>query len=71
METPARRKMTLAWNSEDVDLAIATLFEKGDPAKYIDFPLAKHRREVGPLSSVHAERSVPGGRRSADPRSAG
>jgi vanillate/3-O-methylgallate O-demethylase len=39
---PPRRKVTLAWNGEDVARAIGTLFEKGDAAKYIDFPLSNY-----------------------------
>jgi len=42
MTEPRRRKVTLAWNGEDVARAIATLFAKGDPAKYIDFPLSNY-----------------------------
>jgi vanillate/3-O-methylgallate O-demethylase len=41
-DTPPRRKVTLAWNGEDVARAIGTLFEKGDAAKYIDFPLSNY-----------------------------
>jgi vanillate/3-O-methylgallate O-demethylase len=41
-ETPTRRKVTLAWNGEDVAGAMATLFEEGDPAKYIDLPLSNY-----------------------------
>ncbi len=37
-----RRKVTLAWNGEDVAAAMQTLFEKGDPAKYIDLPLSNY-----------------------------
>jgi vanillate/3-O-methylgallate O-demethylase len=37
-----RRKVTLAWNGEDVARAMGTLFEKGDPAKYIDLPLSNY-----------------------------
>ena len=39
---PRRRKVTLAWNGEDVARAMATMFEKGDPAKYIDLPLSNY-----------------------------
>jgi vanillate/3-O-methylgallate O-demethylase len=39
---PARRKVTLAWNGEDVARAIGTLFEKGPHAKYIDLPLSNY-----------------------------
>ena len=42
MDPPPRRKVTLAWNGEDVARAIGTLFEKGDPAKYIDWPLSNY-----------------------------
>jgi vanillate/3-O-methylgallate O-demethylase len=41
-ESPARHKVTLAWNGDDVARAMATLFEKGDPAKYIDLPLSNY-----------------------------
>jgi vanillate/3-O-methylgallate O-demethylase len=41
-ESPPRRKVTLAWNGEDVTRAIGTLFEKGEPAKYIDLPLSNY-----------------------------
>jgi vanillate/3-O-methylgallate O-demethylase len=40
--SPRRRKVTLAWNAEDVARAMATLFEDGDPAKYIDLPLSNY-----------------------------
>jgi vanillate/3-O-methylgallate O-demethylase len=42
MEEPPRRKVTLAWNGEDVAKAIGTLFQKGDHAKYIDVPLSNY-----------------------------
>jgi vanillate/3-O-methylgallate O-demethylase len=41
-EEGPRRKVTLAWNGEDVAAAVQTLFEKGDPAKYIDLPLSNY-----------------------------
>ncbi|HKP18669.1 MAG TPA: hypothetical protein VJT84_09325 [Gaiellaceae bacterium] len=41
-DEPRRRKVTLAWNGEDVAAAMQTLFEKGDPAKYIDLPLSNY-----------------------------
>jgi vanillate/3-O-methylgallate O-demethylase len=41
-EAPPRRKVTLAWNGDDVARAMATLFERGDPAKYIDLPLSNY-----------------------------
>jgi vanillate/3-O-methylgallate O-demethylase len=37
-EKPQRRKVTLAWNGDDVAAAMRTLFEKGDGAKYIPLP---------------------------------
>jgi vanillate/3-O-methylgallate O-demethylase len=37
-----RRKVTLAWNGDDVAAAMRTLFEKGDAAKYIDLPLSNY-----------------------------
>jgi len=42
MSEPTRRKVTLAWNGEDVARAIGTLFQKGDHAKYIDVPLSNY-----------------------------
>jgi len=41
-DEPKRKKVTLAWNGEDVARAIGTLFEKGDAVKYIDFPLSNY-----------------------------
>ncbi len=41
-DAPSRKKVTLAWNGEDVARAIGTLFEKGDAVKYIDFPLSNY-----------------------------
>jgi vanillate/3-O-methylgallate O-demethylase len=41
-DEPKRRKVTLAWNGEDVAQAIGTQFEKGDPVKYIDIPLSNY-----------------------------
>ena len=41
-EPPRRRKVTLAWNGEDVARAMGTLFAKGAPAKYIDLPLSNY-----------------------------
>src|SRR5919109_2381145 len=37
-----RRKVTLAWNGEDVAGAIGTMFDKGDAVKYIDIPLSNY-----------------------------
>ena len=41
-DEPQRRKVTLAWNGEDVAAAMRSLFEKGDPVKYIDLPLSNY-----------------------------
>ena len=41
-DEPTRRKVTLAWNGEDVARAMGTLFERGDAAKYIDIPLSNY-----------------------------
>ena len=41
-DRPHRRKVTLAWNGEDVANAFGTLFQRGDHAKYIDFPLSNY-----------------------------
>jgi vanillate/3-O-methylgallate O-demethylase len=41
-ESPRRRKVTLAWNGEDVARAMGSLFAKGDAAKYIDLPLSNY-----------------------------
>ena len=37
---PQRRKVTLALDNEDVARVISSMFQKGDRAKYIDFPSA-------------------------------
>jgi vanillate/3-O-methylgallate O-demethylase len=41
-DSPGRRKVTLAWNGEDVARAFRSMFEKGDAAKYIDLPLSNY-----------------------------
>jgi vanillate/3-O-methylgallate O-demethylase len=41
-DEPKRRKVTLAWNGEDVAAAMRSMFEKGDPVKYIDLPLSNY-----------------------------
>jgi vanillate/3-O-methylgallate O-demethylase len=41
-DEPPRRKVTLAWNGDDVAHAMGTLFQKGDPIKYIDLPLSNY-----------------------------
>lgn len=39
---PQRKKVTLAWNKEDVAKVFGSLFEQGDHYKYIDLPLANY-----------------------------
>ena len=41
-DTPTRKKVTLAWNGDDVEKAIGTMFHKGDAVKYIDLPLSNY-----------------------------
>jgi vanillate/3-O-methylgallate O-demethylase len=41
-ERPRWKKVTLAWTGEDVAQAIGTLFEQGDPVKFIDVPLSNY-----------------------------
>jgi vanillate/3-O-methylgallate O-demethylase len=41
-DRPRWKKVTLAWNGEDVAQAIGTMFEKGDAVKYIDVPLSNY-----------------------------
>ena len=37
-----RRKVTLAWNGEDVAKVIASMLSKGDHYKYIEMPLSNY-----------------------------
>src|SRR5690606_29565011 len=39
---PHRRKVTFAWNGDDVAKAFRSLFEQGDIYKYIDLPLSNY-----------------------------
>lgn len=39
---PARTRVTLVWNPGDVAAAMASLFEPGIPAKYIELPKARY-----------------------------
>jgi vanillate/3-O-methylgallate O-demethylase len=39
---PQRKKVTLAWNSDDVVEVIRSMFEPGDIYKYIDLPLSNY-----------------------------
>jgi vanillate/3-O-methylgallate O-demethylase len=41
-DEPRWKKVTLAWNGEDVKHAMGTLFENGDPVKYMDIPLSNY-----------------------------
>jgi vanillate/3-O-methylgallate O-demethylase len=41
-DDPKRRKVTLAWNGDDVAAAMASMFAKGDAAKYINLPLSNY-----------------------------
>ncbi len=39
---PHRRKVTLAWNADDVLKAFRSMLEPGDPYKYLDMPLSNY-----------------------------
>jgi vanillate/3-O-methylgallate O-demethylase len=39
---PKRKKVTLAWNGDDVARAFGSLFQKGTAGKYIDLPLSNY-----------------------------
>jgi len=41
-DKPMRRKVTLAWNVDDVLAAMRTLFEPGNAAKYIELPFSDY-----------------------------
>jgi len=41
-KNPRRKKVTLAWNGEDVTRCIGSLFQPGDPYKAIDLPLTNY-----------------------------
>ena len=57
-DEPHRRKVTLAWNGEDVAAAMRSLFEKDDPAKYIDLPLSNY--STWPYDKVLAHDEIVG-----------
>jgi vanillate/3-O-methylgallate O-demethylase len=40
--TPQRKKVTFAWNAEDVARVFASMFEHGELYKYIDLPLSNY-----------------------------
>ena len=53
---PARTKVTLVWNGDDVERTLGSLFsDRGDIAKYIDLPLANY-------ATLPYDRVVSGGR---------
>jgi glycine cleavage system aminomethyltransferase T len=39
---PRRKKVTLAWNGEDVTRVFGSMFQRGERPKYIDLPLANY-----------------------------
>ena len=39
---PQRKKVTFAWNAEDVLKVWASVFDSGDPYKYLDLPLSNY-----------------------------
>lgn len=41
-EAPARQKVTLVWNPEDVAAAVRSLYEPGTPAKYLELPKSRY-----------------------------
>jgi vanillate/3-O-methylgallate O-demethylase len=41
-DSPRRKKVTLAWDGDDVATAIGTMFKRGDKVKYIDLPLSNY-----------------------------
>jgi vanillate/3-O-methylgallate O-demethylase len=41
-DTPSRKKVTLAWNGDDVLRAMGTMFQRGDPVRYVDLPLSNY-----------------------------
>jgi vanillate/3-O-methylgallate O-demethylase len=41
-DEPKRRKVTFAWDGDDVARAMGTMFRKEDPVKYIDLPLSNY-----------------------------
>jgi vanillate/3-O-methylgallate O-demethylase len=41
-KNPRRKKVTLAWDGEDVTRCIGSLFQRGDPCKALDLPLTNY-----------------------------
>jgi glycine cleavage system aminomethyltransferase T len=44
---PARTKVTLVWNADDVTAAVGSLYRPGPGAKYIDMPKARYATHHG------------------------
>jgi vanillate/3-O-methylgallate O-demethylase len=57
-DQPRWRKVTLAWNGDDVATAMGSLFDKQDPAKYIDLPLSNY--STWPYDKVMAHDEIVG-----------
>jgi vanillate/3-O-methylgallate O-demethylase len=57
-DQPQRRKVTLAWNGDDVAGAMGTMFHTGDAVKYIDLPLSNYA--TWPYDKVLKDGSVVG-----------
>jgi vanillate/3-O-methylgallate O-demethylase len=41
-QEPQRKKVTFAWNKEDVLKVMASIFDEGDPYKFIELPLSNY-----------------------------
>ena len=64
---PQRKKVTFAWNREDVIKVMTSLFDEGDPYKYIELPLSNYtsasydkvrgqgRQDRGPLDVLRLQ----------------
>jgi len=48
-DKPHRKKVTFEWNSDDVLKVIATAFQEGTPAKWIDFPQPNYASSTADL----------------------
>jgi vanillate/3-O-methylgallate O-demethylase len=57
-DEPKRKKVTLAWNGEDVAAAMGSMFERGEAVKYIDLPLSNY--STWPYDKVLAHDDVVG-----------
>ena len=54
-KNPRRKKVTLAWNEEDVARCIASMFQQGDAFKCIDIPLTNY-------ASLSYDKAMKGGK---------